>query len=514
LASRPKTLRLVLGDQLNYRHSWFRSVDPGVTYAMMEVRQETDYVTHHIQKIVGFFSAMRAFSAHIRKKGHRVIYINLDDTRNSQSITENILRLVRTQQFDRFEYLLPDEYRLERQLARFVRSLGIDTAAADTEHFLTSRSELGEVFRGRKHYLMETFYRHMRRKIGILMDGDKPLTGRWNYDVENRRPVGPETDLPEILTFDHNVETICRLVDKVGVKTMGTIKPAHFKWPVRRREALRLLNHFLENCLADFGTYEDAMTVRHTSLFHSRLSFALNTKMLSPAEVLAKALDYWRNHEEAFSIQQIEGFVRQVIGWREFMRGVYWAQMPGYRKLNFLNHSAHLPGWYWTGGTRLNCLRHVIRQSLTEAYAHHIQRLMVTGNFALLLGADPDEVDNWYLGIYIDAVEWVETTNTRGMSQFADGGIVATKPYTSSANYIGRMSDYCDNCTYDRKKKYGERACPFNSLYWDFLHRHGRIFRKNPRMGMMYRLLDRMKPLELEKTLRQAAHYKAEAATL
>jgi deoxyribodipyrimidine photolyase-related protein len=256
------------------------------------------------------------------------------------------------------------------------------------------------------------------------------------------------------------------------------------------------------------------MTTRHASLFHSRLSFALNSKMLGPAEVVDRALRFWQNHRNTVSMAQIEGFVRQIIGWREFMRGVYWARMPGYRKLNFFNHRAHLPACYWTGKTRMNCLNHVIGQSLEGAYAHHIQRLMVAGNFALLAGVDPDEVDNWYLGVYIDAVEWVEITNTRGMSQFADGGIVATKPYVSSANYIDRMSDYCQGCFYDKARRYGNGACPFNSLYWDFLHRHGARLRENPRMRVIYRVLDRMERIELREILRQAAKYRANTATL
>jgi deoxyribodipyrimidine photolyase-related protein len=397
---------------------------------------------------------------------------------------------------------------------KLVDTLEIDTGTCDTEHFLTSRSELRDIFKGRKSYLMETFYRHMRRKLGVLMSGNKPLTGRWNYDAENRSPAGSDVEFPEALGFNHNVESLCRLIERHGVRTMGMIDAGRFQWPATRREALRLLSFFLTNCLADFGVYQDAMTTRHASLFHSRLSFALNSKMLGPAEVVDRALRFWQNHRNTVSMAQIEGFVRQIIGWREFMRGVYWARMPGYRKLNFFNHRAHLPACYWTGKTRMNCLNHVIGQSLEGAYAHHIQRLMVAGNFALLAGVDPDEVDNWYLGVYIDAVEWVEITNTRGMSQFADGGIVATKPYVSSANYIDRMSDYCQGCFYDKARRYGNGACPFNSLYWDFLHRHGARLRENPRMRVIYRVLDRMERIELREILRQAAKYRANTATL
>jgi deoxyribodipyrimidine photolyase-related protein len=250
------------------------------------------------------------------------------------------------------------------------------------------------------------------------------------------------------------------------------------------------------------------MTTRDELLFHSRLSFGLNVKLISPLEVVRYCVDYWEKHQEAIDISQIEGFVRQIIGWREYMRGVYWAHMPEYADLNFFDHQAKLPSWFWTGDTQMKCLQHAIGQSLEGAYAHHIQRLMVTGNFALLLGVHPDEVDAWYLGIYMDAVEWVEITNTRGMSQFADGGIVGTKPYVASANYMHKMGDYCSQCAYDRKKKVGEGACPFNSLYWDFYDRHEDKLARNPRIGMMYRVWAKRDPEEKAAILEQADYYK------
>jgi deoxyribodipyrimidine photolyase-related protein len=297
------------------------------------------------------------------------------------------------------------------------------------------------------------------------------------------------------------------MLETHGVVTMGSIDPESFPWPENRREALRMLNEFLRHRLARFGTYQDAMSRQHPTLFHSRLSFALNTKMLSPMEVVDRAVKHWKANRRDIDIAQIEGFVRQIIGWREFMRGVYWAQMPGYRKLNHFRHRCHLPHYYWDGDTRMSCMKSAIDQSLSGAYAHHIQRLMITGNFALLAGVDPDEVDDWYLGVYIDAVEWVEITNTRGMSQFADGGLVATKPYISTSNYIHKMSDYCEGCFYDRTRRHGIRACPFNSLYWGFLDRHSKLLASNPRIGMMYRALGGMKMSERKATLAQARAY-------
>ena len=299
------------------------------------------------------------------------------------------------------------------------------------------------------------------------------------------------------------------------MKTIGRLAdPTQFDWPVTRDESLQLLQHFLEVRFASFGTYQDAMTTNDHWLFHSRLSFAMNTKMIGPLEIVKAAEAYWYEHQDEVDIAQAEGFIRQIIGWREYMRGIYWAKMPDYAAMNYFGHTESLPAWYWTGNTKMTCLSHAINQSLDVAYAHHIQRLMVTGNFALLLGAHPDEVDQWYLGIYMDAIEWVEITNTRGMSQFADGGIVGTKPYVSSANYIYKMSDYCGQCAYDRKKKYGAGACPFNSLYWDFYDRHRDKLGSNPRIGMMYRVWDKNNSEEKARILAQAAIYKAQKDAL
>jgi deoxyribodipyrimidine photolyase-related protein len=268
-----------------------------------------------------------------------------------------------------------------------------------------------------------------------------------------------------------------------------------------------MLAHFCEHALPAFGTYQDAMLKTHWTLFHSRLSFSMNVKMLHPLEVVSAAVNEWKKRPEEISLPQIEGFVRQIVGWREYMRGVYWAHMPDYASKNYFNHTEKLPNWFWTGETKMNCLQKTIQQSLTKAYAHHIQRLMITGNFALLAGVAPDEVDAWYLGIYIDAFEWVEITNTRGMSQFADGGLVGTKPYVSSANYIDKMSDYCSGCFYDKKVKHGPKACPFNSLYWHFYARNKDKLERNPRIGMMYRTWEKMDSTEKDKILNQADTY-------
>ena len=510
------TLRLILGDQLNHQHSWYQERDEEVVYVFMEVLSETGYVRHHVQKVVGFFLAMRAFAGHLRDQGHRVHYWYLDDPENQQRVTANCAVLVERYGVTRFQYQEPDEWRLDQELREWCAGLSIASERVSSEHFLTGRTALGDLFVGKKGYLMETFYREMRRRHQILMepDGETPLTGRWNYDAENRKKMPKSVVLPPVPRFFREVREVVELLDRMQVRTIGTLDPARFDWPVTRAEALKTLEHFIQYRLAAFGMYQDAMTQRDWLLFHSRLSFCLNIKLLHPKEVVDACIAHWRLHADQLDFAGLEGFVRQVVGWREYMRGVYWARMPEYAELNFFGHKAPLPSWYWTGKTGLNCLRHSIEQSLERAYAHHIQRLMVTGNFALLLGVDPDQVDEWYLGIYMDAVEWVEITNTRGMSQFADGGIVGTKPYVSSANYMHKMGDYCENCKYKKDLKYGSGACPFNSLYWDFYHRNRALLERNPRIGMMYKVWDKMAEKEQNALLRQAEMYKQQIESL
>jgi deoxyribodipyrimidine photolyase-related protein len=337
------------------------------------------------------------------------------------------------------------------------------------------------------------------------MEGTEPLTGKWNYDQENRNKLKDPLLLKPPKLHSKNVSEILDLLEECKVETIGSLDRNHFTWPTTRKESLEVLDYFCEHLLLRFGEYQDAMYTGDAFLFHSRLSFAMNTKMISPLEVVEKVEIHWLEHQNYISIAQAEGFIRQIIGWREYMRGIYWAKMPEFKNLNYFGHDRKLPGYFWTGRTKMNCLKHAIGQSLEQAYAHHIQRLMVTGNFALLAGIDPDEVDAWYLGIYIDAIEWVEITNTRGMSQFADGGIVGTKPYVSSANYIDKMSDYCGSCFYKKNVKTGERACPFNSLYWHFYHRNSELLSKNPRIGMAYKTWEKMK--NRQQILDQAEYY-------
>jgi deoxyribodipyrimidine photolyase-related protein len=502
-----KTLRLLLGDQLNSNHSWFKTIDDSVTYVMMEIRTETDYAKHHIQKIVGFFSAMQEFAAELQSQQHQVIYIHLNDGNNLQSFEKNIKSLIEKEQFTHFEYQFPDEYRLDEQLKNLCQSLTITTSVCDSEHFMSSRNELGDFFEGKKTFLMESFYHMMRKKHHILMEGDKPLTGKWNYDGENRKKLPKDHKPTSPLVFQNDVTKIVSEIQKTDIKSIGNIDAENFVWPINRKQSLELLDFFATECLALFGSYQDAMTPNEWSLYHARLSFSMNAKLISPLEVIHRAILEWENNSEKIAYHQLEGFVRQIIGWREYMRGIYWNKMPEYATMNYFNHESQLPEWFWTGKTKMNCLKDAINQSLNYAYAHHIQRLMITGNFALLAGIHPDEVDAWYLGIYIDAIEWVEITNTRGMSQFADGGIVGTKPYVSSAAYIDKMSHYCGSCFYKKAVKTGDKACPFNSLYWNFYDKNEDKLGKNPRIGMMYNVWRKMKPDDKVALLEQADYY-------
>lgn len=486
------TVRLILGDQLNVNHSWFLSPSDDVLFVLMEIRTETDYAQHHIQKVLAFFSAMRAFAAALEEQGHRVRYFKLDDSDNRQSFAANLQQVTTACDAESWSYQLPDEFRLDGELRAAEEAMALPCEVVDTEHFLTERSSVKALFAGKKTFLMERFYRHMRVKHNVLMDGEGPAGGRWNFDTENRKKLPKGAAILPAKSFERDVSDLRAMIQAAGVETMGRVDANRFAWPVTRAEGLELLDHFVSHLLPRFGTYQDAMTTRDWSLFHSRLSFVMNVKLLHPMEVIRAVEQAWRENPELITLSQAEGFIRQVLGWREYMRGIYWAKMPEFATLNFFEHKRPLPEWFWTGETRMKCLSHAIHQSLEHAYAHHIQRLMVTGNFALLAGIDPDHVDAWYLGVYIDALEWVEITNTRGMSQFADGGIVGSKPYVSSANYMHKMGDYCAQCSYDHKAKVGEDACPFNSLYWHFHNRNRAQLERNPRIGMVYRTWDRM----------------------
>jgi deoxyribodipyrimidine photolyase-related protein len=501
-----KKLRLILGDQLNANHSWFQEENPDTIYCFFEMRQETDYVQHHIQKVVGFFSAMRSFSSELAAKNHTVIYYKINDQRNKQDLVKNLVQIIQEEKIVRFEYQFPDEYRLDKQLTEFCKTISIKNTVFDTEHFYTDRSELKNFYEGKKLYVMENFYRYMRKKHHVLMEGTKPEGGEWNYDKSNRKKWKKETLIPPYKIFLKDVSELVNEIKIAEIQTIGNINTKNFEYPTTRNEVLDQLDYFCGHLLIYFGDYQDAMHTDEVNLYHSRISFAMNIKLISPKEVIVKVLETFRHSKNEIHISQVEGFIRQIIGWREYMRGMYWALMPSYKELNVLNNQNKLPNFFWTGKTKMNCLKNTINNSLDNAYAHHIQRLMITGNFALLMQIHPDEVDAWYLGIYNDAIEWVQLTNTRGMSQFADGGKIATKPYVSSANYIDKMSNYCGSCYYNKKEKTTPKACPFNSLYWNFLDDKREQLSKNRRMGMMYSLLNKLPTPNLVAIKEKAQH--------
>jgi deoxyribodipyrimidine photolyase-related protein len=521
--SKTTTLRLILGDQLNPQHSWFAAVDNSVVYVLMELRQETDYVLHHAQKIIAMFAGMRDFATQLEAAGHRVHYVQIDDAANLPTITDNLNALFSKYQTSHFEYQAPDEWRLDVQLAEFAKALPISTQMVDSEHFFTARDEVAALFGERKKWLMETFYRAMRVKHSVLIEEGskppKPVGDQWNFDAENRKawpglPVAPaDIRVQNRQTHDHSA--LWETIVKAGVKSFGEPNADKFGWPLNRAEALVQLDVFIDKVLPNFGDFEDAMSSKSWRLFHSLLSFSMNVKMLNPREVVAKAEAAGRSG--AAPLAAVEGFIRQILGWREFVRGFYWAKMgesagvnpeASYADNNYFDHQLPLPQWFWTGDTKMRCMAAAVGQSLEQAYAHHIQRLMVIGNFALLAGLNPKELHHWYLGVYIDAFEWVELPNTVGMSQFADGGLLATKPYTSSAAYIDRMSDYCKGCHYDKKLREDtptKKACPFNALYWDFHLKHADKLSANPRIGMVYQQLKKMDAGKIEALQTQAA---------
>ncbi len=502
------SLRLILGDQLNASHSWYRAQDDGVLYLIAELHQEASYVRHHVQKVCAFFAAIEGFATALSSAGHQVKHLTLDDTAGFTDLNALIAALCKEHSIEQFDYQQPDEYRLSEQLKQL--DIGIPISCYESEHFLLAHDELANYINVGKHNRMESFYRKLRKRFDILMEGSEPLGERWNFDGENRNKLKAADilEVPQPLLFANPVGHYLERIQRHKIDTLGSATE-DLLWPVNRQQSLQLLDFFCEYCLPNFGRFQDAMTQHgesRWSLYHSRISFALNSKILHPMQVIEAAIKRFAEPDSGVDLAQVEGFVRQILGWREYVRAVYWVNMPDYGERNSFEAKRDLPNYYWTGDTKMACMKQAIDQSLEYAYAHHIQRLMVTGNFAMLAGIDPDQVDQWYLGIYIDAIEWVEMPNTRGMSQFADGGLIATKPYAASGSYINKMSDYCKDCHYSVKERFTENACPFNSLYWSFMQRHSERFSRNPRTAMAYRTWDKM-DAEVKQALLARADY-------
>ncbi|KQN07630.1 cryptochrome/photolyase family protein [Sphingomonas sp. Leaf25] len=481
----------VLGDQLTATLSSLHRADPTVTtILMMEVVEEATYVRHHPKKIAFLFAAMRHHAAALRDAGWDVDYVTLDDPDNAGSFTGEVARAIGRHDPARIVVTEPGEWRVQAMLEAWETMFGIPVDIRADTRFLCSHDRFNTWAEGRRELRMEYFYREMRRETGLLMDGDKPVGGKWNFDKDNRKPPSRDLMMPRPLSFAPDIVTqdvLALVADRFGDHA-GTLDG--FDFAVTRKDALRQQRAFLTHALPRFGDNQDAMLTDEPYLWHAVLSPYINAGLLDPLDLcraVAKQYD-----DGKVPINAAEGFIRQIIGWREFIRGVYWREGPDYGSRNFLNATRDLPGFYWTGDTDMHCLAQAIGQTLRNAYAHHIQRLMVTGNFALLIGADPVQVQRWYLEVYADAYEWVEQPNVLGMSQFGDGGLFGSKPYASSGAYIDRMSDYCGACRYDVKQRTGEDACPFNALYWDFLDRNREKLGRNPRMGMPYRTWDKM----------------------
>ena len=497
-------LVLVLGDQLSDSLSALRAADKSKDIVVMaEVAEEAGYVPHHPKKIAFLFAAMRKFASHLRDEGWQVAYTALDDPDNTNSIAGELLRRAEVHDATGVIATQPGEWRLIDLLEDAPLKMHI----IRDDRFIASADEFEAWAKDKKQLRMEYFYREMRRKTGLLMEEDKPAGGKWNYDHDNRKPAPDDVKFEGPLTFtpDDVVEEVLELVAKRFGNNFGTLRP--FWFATDRAQALQQLDHWIKGGLSDFGDYQDAMVADRPFMYHSLISLYINAGLLGPLEVCEKVEAAWKAGQAP--LNAAEGFIRQIIGWREYVRGIWYREGPDYTRRNVLKHDNDLPGMFWGDKTDMRCIAQTVAQTQEHAYAHHIQRLMVTGNFALLAGIDPWQVHEWYLAVYADAYEWVEAPNVIGMSLFADGGIIASKPYVSSGNYIDKMSDYCGDCAYRVKDKTGPRACPFNLLYWHFLIRHRERFSSNPRMGQMYATWDRMAQDRRDTVLQEADDFLA-----
>jgi deoxyribodipyrimidine photolyase-related protein len=496
----------VLGDQLTHGLASLRDVDRAkAVVLMMEVADETTYVRHHPKKIALILSAMRHFAAELREGGWTVDYVGLEDDGNTGSFSGEVARAAARHAATEVRIVEPGEWRVAEMIAGWEASLGVSVAVLPDDRFFCSIAEFKAWAQGKRSLTMEFFYRDLRRKTGLLMNGGTAEGGRWNFDAENRKTPPRGLNYPAPLSFapDAITREVIELVGRRFGKHFGRLDG--FAFPVTAAQAREALAHFVAAALPSFGDYQDAMLAEQPTLYHAVLSPALNCGLLTPRELCeAAAAAYARGDAP---LNAVEGFIRQVLGWREYIRGMYWLDMPGYADANALEAHRPLPDFYWTGETSMRCLAIAVRDTRDHAYAHHIQRLMVLGNFALIAGVDPALVEQWYLVVYADAYQWVELPNVIGMSQYADGGRLGSKPYASTGAYINRMSDYCGRCRYDVKQRVGPDACPFNALYWDFLARHEERFRANGRMRNMYKTWDRFPPEHQADIRNQAATF-------
>lgn len=485
------TLRLILGDQLSPEISSLKDADKLRDIILLcEVFDEAVYVKHHQKKIAFLFSAMRHFAASLSDAGWNVDYVRLDQDGNSHSFSGEVARAVERHAPESVIATFASEWRVLTEMRDWENTLPCAVELRDDDRFYCSLDEFATWADGRKQLRMEYFYRELRRKTGILMSGNDPIGGQWNYDAENRGRAPDGLEVPKHTSFvpDDITNEVLNLVEDRFGDHFGKLRP--FEFAVTHEQAAYVLDRFIAERLPLFGTYQDAMVEGEPFMFHAHIGLYLNCGLLSPQQAIIAAENAY--HAGAAPLNATEGFIRQILGWREFVRGLYWLKMPEYAEQNALEAHRPLPAFFWTADTKMNCLKQCVSETRDHAYAHHIQRLMVLGNFALLAGLSPKEVNEWFLIVYADAYEWVELPNVSGMALYADGGVLASKPYASGGAYIERMSNYCRSCHYKVKQKNGEQACPFNYLYWDFLIRHQDRLSGNARMGMMYRTLAKM----------------------
>ncbi len=504
-------LVVVFGDQLDAESAAFEDFDPGEdAVLLMEVAEEANYIPQHKLRIAFFFSAMRHFANDLEGRGFTVHYVTLDDPNNRGGFEEEIKRWAQKTRPQRIVCVRPGDFRVLQAVKKAARRLDCEVDIRSDRHFLSTVASFREFAEGRNSLLMETFYRKMRRDHDILMENGDPVNGKWNFDKDNREVFGkkgpPDIEAPRAFRPDRITREVIDLVEREFPESPGRLE--HFDYPVTHDQALAALRDFIDHRLVDFGTYQDAMATDRPYLYHSRLSCVLNLHLLDPRKAIDSAAGAYS--EGAAPINSVEGFVRQILGWREFVRGVYWLEMPEYAEMNALGADLPMPAFMWTGDTEMSCIRHCVGQLIDHAYAHHIQRLMVMGLFSLLLGVHPYTVHRWHLSMYADAIDWVSLPNVLGMSQYGDGGIIGTKPYCASGSYIDKMSDYCAGCSFDPKTPIGENACPFSTLYWDFLSRNRNRLRHNPRMGLQFKNLDRKDDAERRKIRKRADRWKNE----